>query len=155
MRLIVTTGIAMAASHVFSLNTAVIQMIAMIGLAVGIDYTLFIVSRYREERECGMNIVDAITRAGDTSSKAVLFSGLTVVVSLLGMLVVPWNLMTAVAGAIAVVMVSVVMTLTLLPAVLRLLGDRIDRGRIPVVGYRRPAARVLDQRAARQRPLFR
>lgn len=140
MALMVTTGTAMAVSHVFSLNTAIVQMIAMIGLAVGIDYTLFIVARFREERERGLAIVDAVTRAGETASKAVFFSGLTVVVSLLGMLVVPWNLMTSVAGAIAVVMISVAMTLTLLPAVLSLLGDRINRGRIPFIGYRRPAA---------------
>lgn len=141
--LIVTTGIAMAVSHVFGLNAAVMQMIAMIGLAVGIDYTLFIVSRFREERERGLSIVDAVTRAGETASKAVLFSGLTVVVSLTGMLVVPWNLMTSVAGAIAVVMVSVLMTLTLLPAVLGLLGDRINRGRIPFIGYRKPIGSVM------------
>ncbi|MEX2314317.1 MAG: MMPL family transporter, partial [Thermomicrobiales bacterium] len=138
--LLVTTSVAMAASHVFELNSAVVQMIAMIGLAVGIDYTLFIVSRYREERERGLGLVDAITRAGDTASKAVLFSGLTVVVSLLGMLFVPWNLMTSMAGAIVVVIVSVLMTLTLLPAVLRLLGDRINRGRLPFIGYRRATA---------------
>ena len=135
--LLVTTSVAAAASHVFELNSAVVQMIAMIGLAVGIDYTLFIVARYREERERGLDIIDAVTRVGDTASKAVLFSGLTVVVSLLGMLIVPWNLMTSVAGAIAVVLVSVLMTLTLLPAVLGLLGDRINRGRIPFIGYRR------------------
>ena len=127
----------MAASHVFGLNAAVVQMIAMIGLAVGIDYTLFIVSRYREERERGLAVIDAVTRAGDTASKAVLFSGLTVVVSLLGMLIVPWNLMTSILGAIGIVLVSVLMTLTLLPAVLGLLGDRINRGAIPFVGYRR------------------
>jgi RND superfamily putative drug exporter len=140
MALVVTAGIAMATSHIFGLNAAVMQMIAMIGLAVGIDYTLFVVSRYREERERGLSVVDAVTRAGETSSKAVLFSGLTVVVSLLGMLIVPWNLMTSILGAIAVVLVSVLMTLTLLPAVLGLLGDRINRGRIPFIGYRRATA---------------
>lgn len=138
--LVVTTGAAMAASHIFSLNAAAVQMIAMIGLAVGIDYTLFIVSRYREEREQGLDIVGAVTRAGDTASKAVLFSGLTVVVSLLGMLIVPWNLMTSILGAVGVVLMSVLMTLTLLPAVLGLLGDRINRGVIPFVGYRSAAA---------------
>jgi RND superfamily putative drug exporter len=138
--LIVTTAVAMATSHVFELNSAVVQMIAMIGLAVGIDYTLFIVSRFREERERGLDIVDAITRSGETASKAVLFSGLTVVVSLLGMLVVPWNLMTSVLGAITVVLVSVLMTLTLLPAVLRLLGDRINRLKLPFIGYRQATA---------------
>jgi putative drug exporter of the RND superfamily len=162
--LLVTTGVAMAASRLFGLNAAVMQMIAMIGLAVGIDYTLFIVSRYREERERGLAVVDAVTRAGETASKAVLFSGLTVVVSLLGMLIVPWNLMTSVMGAIAVVMVSVLMTLTLLPAVLGLLGDRINRGRLPVIGYRRPAAGATSgkgsgvwgwtSRAVMRRPLI-
>ncbi|HEX5164666.1 MAG TPA: MMPL family transporter, partial [Thermomicrobiales bacterium] len=92
--LLVTTGITMAISHLIGVNAAVIQMIGMIGLAVGIDYTLFMVSRYREEREHGLATIDAITRAGETASKAVLFSGMTVVVSLLGMLIVPWNLMT-------------------------------------------------------------
>jgi len=135
--LIVTTSIAMATSHLLALNSAVVQMIAMIGLAIGIDYTLFIVSRYREEREHGLNIIDAITCASDTAGKAVLFSGLTVIVSLLGMLIVPWNLMTSMAGAIVVVMVSVLMTLTLLPAVLRLLGDKVNRGKLPFIGYQR------------------
>ena len=138
--LLVSIGIAAAASHLFGLNTAVVQMIGMIGLAVGIDYTLFIVSRYREERERGLTTIEAITRAGETASKAVLFSGLTVVVSLLGMLIVPWNLMTSVLGAITVVLVSVVMTLTLLPAVLGLLGDRINRGALPFIGYHRAIA---------------
>jgi RND superfamily putative drug exporter len=138
--LLVTTGGMMAVSHLVGLNTAVVQMIAMIGLAVGIDYTLFIVSRYREERERGLNTIDAVARAGETASKAVLFSGLTVVVALLGMLVVPWNLMTSVAGAIAVVLVSISMTLTLLPAVLGLLGDRINRGKLPFIGYQRATA---------------
>ena len=140
LALLVTTGLAMAASHLFGLNAAVVQMIGMIGLAVGIDYTLFIVSRYREERERGLSIIDAITRAGETASKAVLFSGMTVVVSLLGMLIVPWNLMTSVLGAVLVVLVSVTMTLTLLPAVLHLLGDRINRGKLPFIGYRRATA---------------
>jgi RND superfamily putative drug exporter len=143
--LLVTTSIAMATSHVLGLNSAIVQMIAMIGLAIGIDYTLFIVSRYREEREHGLGIIDAITRASDTAGKAVLFSGLTVIVSLLGMLIVPWNLMTSMAGAIVVVMVSVVMTVTLLPAVLRLLGDKVNRGKLPFIGYQRVTANTTSR----------
>ncbi|RIK42357.1 MAG: MMPL family transporter [Chloroflexi bacterium] len=139
--LLVTMSIAMAVSHVANLHMGVVQMIFMIGLAVGIDYALFIVSRVREEREHGLNTLDAITRAGETSSKAVLFSGLTVIVSLLSLLLVRWNLLTSIAaGAILVVAVSVLMTLTLLPAILSLLGDRINRGKVPFIGYQRAAA---------------
>ncbi len=139
--LLITVSIAMGFSHFTSLNFFVTNMIFMIGLAVGIDYALFIISRYREEREHGLDIHDAITRAGNTSTKAVLFSGLTVVISLAGMLIVPWNILTSLgAGAILVVTVSVLMTLTLLPAVLSLLGDRINRGSIPFIGYQQSAA---------------
>ena len=139
--LLVTVSAAMAMSHVMSLNFFVVNMIFMIGLAVGIDYALFIVSRYREEREAGLAVVNAIARAGDTSSKAVLFSGLTVVASLMGMLIVPWNTMMSLgAGAVLVVVVSVLMTLTLLPAVLGLLGDRVNRVKIPFIGYQRVGA---------------
>ena len=141
--LLVTSSAAVAVSHFADLNLFVLNMIFMIGLAVGIDYALFIVSRYREEREHGLNVPAAITRAGDTSSKAVLFSGLTVVVSLMGMLIVPWNIMTSLgAGAVLVVLVSVLMTLTLLPAVLSLLGDRINRGKVPFIGYQRAASTI-------------
>lgn len=136
--ILITMGLAMGTSYLTSINEAAATMIFMIGLAVGVDYALFILSRYREEREHGLNALDAITRAGDTSSKAVLFSGLTVVVSLLGMMIVPWNVLTSLGiGAILVVLVSVLMTLTLLPAVLGLLGDRINRGKVPVLGYQR------------------
>ena len=134
---LITMSAAMATSHVFNLDSGVAQMISMIGLAVGVDYSLFIVSRFREERERGRDVLDAITRAGDTASKAILFSGLTVVVSLMGMLIVPWNIMTSLGAAILVVIISVLMTLTLLPAVLSLFGDRINRGKLPLIGYRR------------------
>ncbi|MEZ4520690.1 MAG: MMPL family transporter [Thermomicrobiales bacterium] len=136
--ILVTMGLAMATSFLTSINEAAATMIFMIGLAVGVDYALFILSRYREEREHGLDVIDAITRAGETSTKAVLFSGMTVVVSLMGMMIVPWNVLTSLGtGAILVVVVSVLMTLTLLPAVVGLLGDRIDRGKVPFIGYQR------------------
>src|SRR5690606_25132774 len=99
-------GITMLVGHAFDLSIFVINMMIMIGLAVGIDYTLFIVGRYREERARGRDYVSAIVRTGDTASKAVLFSGLTVVTALLGMLIVPSSLFKSLgAGAIFVVIV--------------------------------------------------
>ena len=141
--LLITASASMLVSHFTSLNFFIVNMIFMIGLAVGIDYALFIISRYREEREHGLSVIDAITRAGDTSTKAVVFSGLTVVVSLMGILLVPWNIMTSLGiGPIMVVIVSVLMTLTLLPAVLSLLGDRINRARVPFIGYQRATSKA-------------
>ena len=80
----------------------------MIGLAVGIDYALFVIARYREERRHGREPVDAIDVAGGTASKAVLFSGPTVVLALLGMFLVPTVIFRSLgAGAILVVIVAV------------------------------------------------
>ena len=125
----IAIGLTTALGHVFSLSFFVTNMIVMIGLAVGIDYALFIVGRYREELKNGLGVTQAIVRAGDSASKAVLFSGMTVVVALLGMLLVPSNIfMSLGAGAIIVVIVSVAATLTLLPAVLALLNTKINRG---------------------------
>ena len=107
------------------------NMITMMGLAVGIDYALFIVSRYREERAEGVAKLDAIERAGDTSSRAVFFSGITVVVALLSLLIVPMSVFVSLGlGAILAVLAAVAAALTLLPALLSVLGDRIEKGRL-------------------------
>ena len=114
------------------LSLFVTNMITMMGLAVGIDYALFIVSRFREERAAGVPKLDAIERAGATSGRAVFFSGLTVVVALAGLLVVPLSIFVSLGlGAILVALCAVIAALTLLPALLALLGDNIDRGRMP------------------------
>jgi RND superfamily putative drug exporter len=107
------------------------------GLALGIDYSLFVISRYREERDAGRGPDAAISAAGATASRAVLFSGSAFVVALLGMLIVPTTIMRSLAaGAILVGIVSVAAALTLLPALLGLLHDRVDSLRIPFVGRR-------------------
>jgi hypothetical protein len=94
------------------------------GLALGIDYSLFVLSRYREERQAGRDKIAAIIATGGTSSKAVLFSGSSFVVALLGLLLVPDTILRSLAlGAILVGIVSVCAALTLLPAVLSILGD--------------------------------
>ena len=123
----ISIGITALLGQVFDLSFFVTSMITMIGLAVGIDYALFVVERYREERRSGHGKTDAIGIAGGTASKAVVFSGGTVVLALMGMFLMPASIFRALAiGAIVVVVVAVFATLTLIPAVLSLLGDRID-----------------------------
>jgi RND superfamily putative drug exporter len=123
----VSMGLAALVGQVFELSFFVTNMITMIGLAVGIDYSLFIVSRYREERASGLDKIDAIVRSGGTASRAVFFSGMTVVLALVGMLLLPNTIFRSLGtGAILVVLVAVAASMTLLPAVLSLLGDKIN-----------------------------
>ncbi len=131
MAIAIALGAAGLFGFAFDLPFFIANIITMLGLAVGIDYSLFVVSRYREERAGGRDVLDAITRAGATASRAVLFSGLTVVVALAGMLLLPNTIYRSIGlGAILVVVVAVVASLTLLPAVLALLGDRVEALRI-------------------------
>ena len=133
--IIVALGLVAVLSQPFNLSVFIINMLTGMGLALGIDYSLFVVSRYREERMVGREQFDSIGGAGATASRAVLVSGTAFVVAMCGMLIVPNNVMRSLAlGAILVGVVSVVAALTLLPALLGLLGDRINRLRIPFVG---------------------
>ena len=133
---IVAIMLALAAVGVigqfFQLIFFVTMMITMIGLAVGIDYSLLIVSRFREEMSSGLDKQEAISKTGDTAGRTVLFSGTTVVVALLGMLIVPVSFFQSLGlGAILVVIAALAATLTLLPAVLSLLGSRVNFLSIP------------------------
>ncbi len=129
--IVVTLGIVALIGQLWRFSFFAPNMISMMGLAVGIDYSLFIVSRYREERARGRDRLDAIGASGATANRAVFFSGMTVVLALAGMLIVPTTIFRSLAGgAIVVVLVSVAASLTLLPALLGLLGDRINTGRI-------------------------
>jgi RND superfamily putative drug exporter len=133
--IVVALALAAAIGHISPLSFFVVNMLTFMGLAVGIDYSLFIVSRYREERRGGREPLEAMTVAGNTASRAVLFSGMTVVLALVGMLIVPTKIFVSLAvGAILAVLVAVVAALTLLPAVLSLLGDRIEALRVPLFG---------------------
>src|SRR5215208_126467 len=133
--IIVALGLVAVLSQPFNLSVFIFNMLTGMGLALGIDYSLFVVSRYREERVAGREQFDAIGGAGATASRAVLVSGTAFVVAMCGMMIVPNNVMRSLAlGAILVGVVSVVAALTLLPALLGLLGDRINRLRIPFVG---------------------
>ena len=149
----IVVGIAMIAliGTVSPLSFFAVNMLTFMGLAVGIDYSLFIVSRFREERARGLDIEAAIERSAGTAGRAVMFSGLTVVLALVGMLIVPTQIFISLAvGAIVVVLVTMVAALTLLPAVLRLLGDRVNRGRIPFLSRARTVrTRVTESGRAR------
>lgn len=130
--IVTAMGITALLSQVFDLSFFITSMITMIGLAVGIDYALFVVERYREERRHGRPKIDAIAVTGGTASKAVAFSGMTVMLALVGMFLFPASIFRSLAlGSIVVVIVAVVATLTLIPALLSLLGDKIDWPRKP------------------------
>jgi uncharacterized membrane protein YdfJ with MMPL/SSD domain len=119
----------------FDLSIFTINMLTGMGLALGIDYSLFVVSRFREERSNGLEKLDAIGAAGTTASRAVLFSGFAFVIAMFGLLIIPNTIFRSLAaGAILVGITSVLVALTLLPAVLSLLGDRVNSLRIPLIG---------------------
>jgi uncharacterized membrane protein YdfJ with MMPL/SSD domain len=133
--IVVALGLTALVAQGFELSIFVVNMLTGMGLALGIDYALFVVSRFREERAAGAAKLGAIERAGSTASRAVLFSGSAFVLAMLGLLLVQNTIMRSLAvGAILVGIVSVVAALTLLPAILSLLGDRIDRLHVPIVG---------------------
>lgn len=138
-------GTAALVGQVFQLSFFVTNMITMIGLAVGIDYTLFIVFRFREERHAGHDKIDAIAKTGATAGRAVFFSGLTVVLALAGMLVIPTNLFQSLgSGAIFVVVAAMAASMTLLPAILGLLGDGVNALRLPYLGRRLSESSAID-----------
>jgi RND superfamily putative drug exporter len=130
--IVLAVGLTAVIGQAFALSFFVINMITMIGLAVGIDYTLFIVQRFREERFKGHPVCDAVARAGDSATRAVFFSGLTVVIALAALLYMPETVMRSMGvGAILAVVAALLAALTLLPAVLGLLGDKVNRLRVP------------------------
>src|SRR5215218_168345 len=123
----IAIGLAAVVGQFVDLSFFIVNMIGMIGLAVGIDYALFVISRYREERLRGHDKLTAIEIAGGTASKAVLFSGFTVIIALTGMFIAPGTIFQSLGlGAVLVVIVAIAATLMLMPALLSLLGDKID-----------------------------
>jgi putative drug exporter of the RND superfamily len=142
----------------FPLSVFATNMLTGMGLALGIDYSLFVLSRYREERLHGREKPDAIAAVGATASRAVLFSGIAFTLAMLGLLLVPHTIMRSLAaGAIVAGLVSVAAALTLLPALMSLLGDRVNALRIPFFG--RTASRAQSPfwsrtvRAVMRRPV--
>ena len=128
-------GVAVFASQVEPLNFNFFEMIILLGLAVGIDYSLFIINRFREERAAGRDKIEAIQVASDTTGRAVFYAGITVFVSLAGMLLTGDALFYGLGlGAMIVVVLTVVASLTLLPALISLLDHRLNWLRIPGLG---------------------
>jgi uncharacterized membrane protein YdfJ with MMPL/SSD domain len=133
--IVLAVALTALVGQAFEVSFFVVNMISAMGLALGIDYALFILSRYREERTRGLEKIDAIVKSGATASRAVLFSGIAFVLAMFGMILVPDTILRSLAlGAILVGIVSVLAALTLLPALLSLLGDRVNALRIPVIG---------------------
>ena len=135
--IVIALGLTALVGQAFDLSVYVVNMISGMGLALGIDYSLFVVSRFREERRLGGERLDAIATVGSTTSRAVLFSGSAFVLAMLGMVLVPDTILRSLAtGAVLVGIVTVLAALTLLPAVLALLGDRVNGLRVPWLGRR-------------------
>ena len=134
-------GVATFASQAKPLNFNFFEMIILMGLAVGIDYSLFIINRFREERAASREKIKAIQVSSDTTGRAVFYAGITVFVSLAGMLLTGDALFYGLGlGAMIVVVLAVVASLTLLPAIISLLDHRMNWLRIPGLG--RPSTGV-------------
>ena len=128
-------------SHVFPLDSSVKTIVLLIGMAVGVDYALFYVVRSREERARGVSSHEALERSAQTSGRTVVVAGTTVAIAMAGQFVVGSSIFNGIAsGTIAVVACAVAASITVLPALLELLGPRIDRGRIPFLPHLRTAS---------------
>jgi len=123
----VAIGLISVAARISSMSIYVVNMIVMVGMAVGIDYTLLIVERYREERRAGRTSMEAIELSFLNAGRAVMASGMAVIVALFGMLFVPISVFRDIAlGAMLVVVTGVAAALTALPAILKIMGERVD-----------------------------
>lgn len=138
--IIVALGLTALVGQAMDLTFMITNMITMMGLAVGIDYSLFVLTRFREERSRGLEKMDAIGAAGATASRAVFFSGLTVVLALTGLVLFPLSIFISMGvGSILVVLMAITASMTLLPAMLSLLGDKVNAIRIPFIQRRNVA----------------
>ncbi len=132
-----TIGLSALASHVVAAGDPTKSVILLIGMAVGVDYSLFYIRREREERMRGLGHRAALLKTAGTSGHAVFISGLTVMIAMAGMLFTGNAIFTSIAvGAMLMVAVALIGSLSILPALLSRLGDRVDLGRIPLFGRR-------------------
>ena len=148
------TGLNSLLSHIVHSSDATTSVILMVGMAVGIDYSLFYIQRAREERRAGKSAHDALLRTSSTSGQAVLISGATVLIGMAGMLFAGNAVFTTIGiGTMIVVAAAMIGSLSVLPALMHRLGDKIERGRIPFIGKRSAEPRfwsaVVDRVLAR------
>jgi RND superfamily putative drug exporter len=135
---VATMGLISIPSQISPMDESVGEIIVLIGMAVGIDYSLFYLKREREERAAGRGDLAAIEAAAATSGRAVLISGITVIAAMAGMLMAGDPVFTSFAiGAMMVVAIAMIGSLTVLPALLSAWGKAVDRPRIPFIGKRR------------------
>ena len=128
-----TAGAVGIASQLMPMDDIALPAIMLIGLAVGVDYSLFYIRREREERAKGHSKLDAIDIASATSGRAVLISGMTVIAAMAGMFLTGNTIFMSMGLAVIIVVaVAVIGSLTVLPAVLGALGDKLEKGRLPV-----------------------
>jgi RND superfamily putative drug exporter len=131
MAVTVTLGLFWLIAQVLDISVFALNVATLLGLAVGIDYALFMVGRFREELADGNSVADAVETTVATAGRSIFFSGITVVVGLLGLMVIPYmSLRSMGLGGALVVLVSVLAALTLLPALLGVLGPRVDSLRV-------------------------
>jgi uncharacterized membrane protein YdfJ with MMPL/SSD domain len=133
-----TIGLLAPISQLFPMDESVGSVVLLVGLAVGVDYSMFYMRRKMEERDAGRSPEEALEFAAATSGQAVLISGLTVMIAMAGMFFAGSIVFQSFAiGTILVVGVSVIGSLTVLPAVLSKLGDNVEKGRVPIIGRMR------------------
>jgi RND superfamily putative drug exporter len=148
----VALGLTAAVSnHLVTVDQNTQSMVLLIGLAVGVDYALFVMRRAREERAAGASVEDSIVLAGATAGRAVIVSGLTVMVAMSGMLVAGGLFTSLAIGTSLVVGVAVLASATVLPALLAVLGDRVDALRLPGTRRRQANAGSVESRVGEAR----
>jgi uncharacterized membrane protein YdfJ with MMPL/SSD domain len=147
-----TFGLVALTSHVVPMANEAPALVLLIGLAVGVDYSMFYLKRAREERAAGRSVHAAVEAAAATSGRSVLVSGLTVMTAMAGMFLTGDKIFASLAIAtITVVAMAVLGSLTVLPALLCRLGDKVDRLRVPLIGRKRGSAqgrfwaRIVDR----------
>ena len=132
---VATIGLVAIVSHLTPMDQSVGAVVTLVGLAVGVDYSLFYLKREREERAAGRSEGAALQAAAATSGRSVLISGATVMIAMAGMLFSGDKTFESFSIAtMIVVAVAMIGSLTVLPAVLSKLGDRVEKGRIPLLG---------------------
>ncbi len=132
---VVASGILAVGSQEYPLAEVYTEVVLLMGLATGIDYALFVITRYRRERRAGRSKEEALLVATATSGKAVVFAGVTVLMAVCGMFLVGDVIFSSLGlSAVVVVALAVAMSVSLLPALLAMLGDNVDRLRVPFLG---------------------
>lgn len=140
-------GLLDLTSHLVPVDSMTDSVMLLMGLAVGVDYCLFYIRREREERAAGRDARTSLEIAAATSGRSVLISGITVSVAMAGMFLSGLTVFEGFAVAtIEVVLIAVLGSMTVLPAAMSMLGDRIQWGRVPLVRRRRPRVRHADER---------